>query len=45
MDDEAEVIVVDIVVGHEAKVREEPTLEGLTHNWTVFVQGKESKPK
>ena len=43
MDDESEVIVVDIVVGHEAKVRDEPTPDGLTHTWTVFVQGQVKK--
>jgi len=45
MDDDTEVIVVDIVVGHEAKVRETPTEAGLTHDWTVFVHGSEKAKK
>ena len=39
-----DVIVVEIVVGHEAKVRAEPTNDGLTHNWTVFIKGN-NQPK
>ena len=38
-----EVIVVEIEVGHDSEVRKEPTPEGLTHNWKVFVRGKNTK--
>ena len=38
-----EVIVVEIEVGHDSEIRREPTAEGLTHNWKVFIRGKNSK--
>merc|ERR1711973_814534 len=33
----------EIEVGHDSEVRKEPTPEGLTHNWKVFVRGKNTK--
>ena len=30
---------VKIELGHTASIRDKPTKEGSTHNWTVFVRG------
>ena len=42
-----EIIVVDLEVGHDTEIRRKPTrrsdADGLTHNWRVFVRGKNSK--
>lgn len=34
---------VKLEIGHKAACRQEPTEEGFTHDWTVFVRGSEGK--
>ncbi|KAL5004604.1 hypothetical protein ScPMuIL_018060 [Solemya velum] len=34
-------VQVKIELGHKASVRKKPTVEGFTHDWTVFVRGQE----
>lgn len=34
---------VKLEIGHKAACRVEPTQEGYTHDWTVFVRGSEGK--
>ena len=34
---------VKLEIGHKAACRVEPTPEGFTHDWTVFVRGSEGK--
>ena len=34
---------VKLEIGHKAACRQEPTPEGFTHDWTVFVRGSEGK--
>ena len=38
-----EVVVVEIEVGHDSEILPKPTANGQTHNWKVFVRGKNSK--
>ena len=35
------VVTVTIELGHYANFLKEPSLEGFTHDWTVFVRGKD----
>lgn len=35
------VVTVTIELGHQANFLEEPSIEGFTHDWTVFVRGFE----
>ncbi|XP_035222377.1 protein AF-9-like, partial [Stegodyphus dumicola] len=39
--DLGESVEVKIELGHRAILREKPTSEGFTHDWTVFVRGAE----
>ena len=34
---------VKLEIGHKAACRVEPTPEGFTHDWTIFVRGSEGK--
>nr|XP_023676685.1 protein AF-9 isoform X1 [Paramormyrops kingsleyae] len=34
-------VQVKLELGHRAQVRKKPTVEGFTHDWTVFVRGPE----
>lgn len=34
---------VKLEIGHKAACRTEPTAQGFTHDWTVFVRGSEGK--
>lgn len=36
-------VCVNVVVGHSARWREKKTSKGYTHDWTLFVRGKDDK--
>ena len=38
-----EVVVVEIEVGHDSKIHPKPTANGQTHNWKLFIRGRNSK--
>lgn len=32
-------MLVELILGHRAALREKPTIEGYSHDWEVYVKG------